>query len=70
MENTPSNKTDALTESMNMYIWVIGVLNQHLEQILILQLNFLKNEVASGKSSFFMIGPLCTPHSICLNNGF
>ena len=27
-ENTPSNKTEALTESMNMYIWAIGILNQ------------------------------------------
>ena len=27
-ENTPSNKTTALTKSMNMYIWAIGVLHQ------------------------------------------
>ena len=27
-ENTPSNKTEALTKSMNMYIWAIGILNQ------------------------------------------
>ena len=27
-ENTPSNKTEALTESKSMYIWVIGILNQ------------------------------------------
>ena len=28
MENTPLNKTEAVTKSMNMYIWVIGILNQ------------------------------------------
>ena len=26
--NIPSNKTEALTESMNMYIWAIGALNE------------------------------------------
>ena len=25
---TPSNKTEVLTKSMNMYIWAIGTLNQ------------------------------------------
>ena len=28
MENTPSNRTKAFMKSMNMYIWVIGTLNQ------------------------------------------
>ena len=27
-ENTRSNKTEALTRSMNMCIWVTGILNQ------------------------------------------
>ena len=27
-ENTPLNKTEVLTKSMNMYIWAIGTLNQ------------------------------------------
>ena len=27
-ENTPSNKTAALTKSMNVHIWAIGILNQ------------------------------------------
>ena len=26
-ENTPSNKTEMLTKSMNIYIWTIGILN-------------------------------------------
>ena len=30
MENTPSNKTKATTKSMNMRIWEIGTINQHL----------------------------------------
>ena len=34
-ENAPSNKTQALTKSINMGIWVIGILNQ---QLLILKL--------------------------------
>ena len=29
-ENTPSNKTETLTKSMNMYICAIGTLNQLL----------------------------------------
>ena len=29
-ENIPLNKTEALTKSMNIYIWVIGILNQLL----------------------------------------
>ena len=27
-ENTPSNKTEALMKSINIYIWAIGILNQ------------------------------------------
>ena len=27
-ENTPSNKTEVLTKSMNMYTWAIDILNQ------------------------------------------
>ena len=29
-----------------------------------------KNKVVTGKTPFFVIGPFCTPHSICLNIGF
>ena len=36
-----------------------------------LNLNFQKKlSKVSGKSLFFVIGPFCTPHSICLNIGF
>ena len=47
-ENTPSNKTKALTNSMNMSIWEIGTSNQ----------------LVSSKSAFFVTRPCCTPLSI------
>ena len=65
-ENTAWNKTEALTESVNMYIWVDDTLNQrfsHSNEI------FKKNEVVSGKSTFFLIWPFCTPQSFYLNIG-
>ena len=34
------------------------------------QNKFQKNKVASGKTLFFLIGPFCTSHSICLKLGF
>ena len=53
-----------------MYIWATGILNQLFKEILKLKLNFQKSEVVGGKRPFFVMGPFCTPHSICLNNGF
>ena len=35
-----------------------------------LQSNFQKNKVVSGKILFFMISPFCTPHPICRNISF
>ena len=35
-----------------------------------LKLSFQKNEIVSGKSPFFVIGPFWAPHSNCLNIGF
>ena len=32
-----------------------------------MNLNFQKGYVVSGKSTFFVLDPFCTPHSICLN---
>ena len=55
LEKTSSNKTPALTKSMNMDIWVVGTSNQ-------------KNKVVTG--SVFVIGPFCTYHSIYLNITF
>ena len=31
---------------------------------------FLKNKIDTGETVYFVIGPFCTPHSICLNIGF
>ena len=31
---------------------------------------FLKNKVVNGKTLFFVIGPFCTPYSICINISF
>ena len=66
-ENTLSNKTEVLTKSRNRNIWVVCKSNQI--KVLRLKLNFQKNEAVKGKSKFFVIGPFCTPHSICLNIG-
>ena len=41
-----------------------------LYEVLKLKQNFLKNKVVTSKAWFFVIGPFCTPHSICLNIGF
>ena len=51
---------------MNMDIWVVGTLNQ-LFIVLKLKQNFQKNKKVIGKTSFFVIDPFCTHHSICLN---
>ena len=70
-KNTPSNKTEALTKSINMYIWAIGRLNQLFIRGSYTQFTFLiLNEVVSGKSPFVVIGPFCTPHSICRSIDF
>ena len=47
-----------------MDIWVVGTSNQ---KELLYWNKFFK---ITGKIPFFMIGPFCTPHSICLNIAF
>ena len=66
-ERSVSNKTQALTKSMNMDIWVFGTLNQLFIRGFHTRIKFSKNKVVSGKSLSFVIGPFCTPHSIYLN---
>ena len=61
-EKAPSNKTPALTKSMNTDIWVVGTLNQ---EVLRLKINFQKNKGISGKTPFFVKGQFCTNHFIC-----
>ena len=41
-KNTPSNKTGALTKSMNIYIWVICILNQLFISDYYTQIEFLR----------------------------
>ena len=60
-ENAPSNKR------MNLGIWVVGTLNQLLLRGSFTETKFSKNKVVCGKTPFFVIGPFCTPLSICLN---
>ena len=54
-------------KSLNTDIWVVGKSNQlgsYTEKIL------STKKVVIGKTLFFVIGPFCTPHSICLKIGF
>ena len=69
-KKAPSNKTQALSESMNMDIRVVGTSNQLFVTGSYTKTKFSKKYVGTGKTAFFVIGPLCTPHSICLNIGF
>ena len=62
----PSNKTQTLTKSMNMDIWVVGALNLVFIRGLSNEIKFSKNKGVHGKTLFFWQGQFCTPHSICL----
>ena len=53
-----------------MDISVLCTLNQLFIRGLYAENKFSKNQVVSGKTPFFVIGPFCTVHSICLNIGF
>ena len=55
---------------MNMAIWVIGTSKNSLQEVLKLKQNFQKNKAVTEKTLFFVIGPFCTHHTICLNIGF
>ena len=55
---------------MNIDICVVGTSVNSLYKFPKLKQNFQKNEVVTGKTPFFGIGPFCTPNSICLNIGF
>ena len=41
-----------------------------LEEVLKLKQNVQKNKVVTGKTPFFVIGPLCIHNSVGLNIGF
>ena len=69
-EKTPSNKSPELTKSMNMNIWVVGTSNALSIKGSYSEEKFSKNKEVTGKPPFFVIGPFCTSHSICLNTSF
>ena len=66
-EKAPSNKTPALSESMNMDIWVVSTSNQLFITGSYTETKFSKKKVHTGKTAFFVIDPFCTPLSIFLN---
>ena len=39
------------------------------KEVLKLKENFQKNKVVTCKTPFFVVGPFCTNHSVCLNVG-
>ena len=54
-------------------IWAFGLLLQQtnsLKVVLKLKQNSQKNKAVTGKTPFFVIGPFCSHHFICLNTGF
>ena len=57
---------------MNMYIWVIGTLNQLFVRGFYTQIKFSKknNEIVSGKNSFFVIGSFVLPIQFVLTLAF
>ena len=61
-QNSTSNKTQALTKSVNMDIWAIGKLNELFWRDFYTQFQFSKARVINYKSLFLVIGPFSTHH--------
>ena len=51
-----------------MDIWLFGRLNQLFIKNFILELNFQKNKVVSGKTPFFVRGQFFTPHTLAFDS--
>ena len=51
---------------MNIDIWVVGTTNEIFAKGSETEARFLKNELITGKMSFFVIGSFCTPIPIAL----
>ena len=54
-------------------LWAFGLLVQQINSLiedLKLKQNFQKNKVVTGKTPFFVTGPFCSHHFICLKIGF
>ena len=69
-EKAPSNKTPALTKSTDMGIWIPWYIKSTLYKSFLTETKSSKNKVVTSKIPFFVIGPYCTHHSICLNIDF
>ena len=52
-ENTPSNKTEVLTKSIDMYIWATGILNQLFIRCFYTQAKFSKKWTSQWQKSIF-----------------
>ena len=50
--------------------WVVATSNQFFKEVFKLKQNFQISKVVTGKTLYFVKGPFCTPHSICLDIGF
>ena len=68
-EKASSNKTQALTKSLSVGIWLVGTSNQLFIRGSYTEINFQKNILVTVKTPLFVIGPFSTPHSISLNIG-
>ena len=68
IENTPSNKTRALTKCMNMDIWAIGILNQLFIKDFCTQIKFSKKLSQSVINSILCDRSILYSHSICIIN--
>ena len=69
-EKAPSNKTPALTKSTNVGIWALVQQINSLQEVLRLKKKIQKNIAVTAKTLFFVIGPFCSYHFICLNISF
>ena len=62
-----------LQRLQKVQIWAFRLLVQQinsLQGVLKLKQNIQKNKLVAGKTPFFVIGPFCSQHCICLYIGF
>ena len=68
-KNHPKIKLQRL---LKIRIWTFESLVHQINSLKVLKLEkfFQRNEVVTGKTPLFVMSPLCSRHSICLNIGF
>ena len=62
-----------LQRMQKVRIWTFGYFMHQINlllEVLKLKQNVQESKVVTGKTPFFLIGPFCTNHSICLSIGF